>query len=106
MNAIIKTLKRDGAFRRHYHAESGYGIGEKNALEGLAPIGFFLDTLGLRIISPIKVAIVGFNPFPWPVTVKYRGLTVLRQKDKTNIIFPGGQTVTVTDPDPQVIVLA
>jgi hypothetical protein len=106
MNAIIKTLKRDGAFRRHYHAESGYGIGEKNALEGLAPIGFFLDTLGVRIISPIKVAIVGFNPFPWPVTVKYRGLTVLRQKDKTNIIFPGGQTVTVTDPDPQVIVLA
>jgi hypothetical protein len=37
------------------------------------------------------------NPYPWPVTVKYRGLTVLRQKEKTVVIFPDGQTVTVSD---------
>ena len=31
------------------------------------------------------------------MTVKYRGLTVLRQKDHSMIIFPDGQTTNVED---------
>jgi hypothetical protein len=59
----------------------------------------------VRLISPRRVALAGNNPFPWPVTVKYRGLTILRQKDKTIVIFPDNQTVTVTDPEPRLVSL-
>jgi hypothetical protein len=95
MKAVIQTVKRDRAFRRYYNAETGYGQGEANALAGLAPLGLFLEVLGVRILSPNSVALSGLNPFPWPVTVKYRGLTVLRQKKKTMVIFPDGQNITV-----------
>jgi len=105
IDTIIQTLKREAAFRRMYRVESGQGQGERDALTGLAPLGFFLNTLGIRLISPHRVAVAGFNPFPWPITVKYRGLTVLKQKDKTTVIFPDGQTVNVEDPAPQIIAL-
>jgi hypothetical protein len=98
MSAIITTLKQDGAFRRSYSAEKGEGAGERDILAGLAPVGLFLEALGVRIIHSHKVQLSGFNPYPWPVTVKYRGLTVFRQKDKSVVIFPDGQAAEVTDP--------
>jgi hypothetical protein len=97
MRAVIQNLKTEAAFRRYYHAETGQGLGERNALHGLAPLGLFLRILGVQLISPQRVILSGFNPYPWPVTVKYRGLTVLRQKEKTVVIFPDGQTVSVSD---------
>jgi len=106
MKAIIKSLKQENIFRRYYHAETGQGAGERNALDGLAPIGLFLQTLGVELLSSQKVKLRGFNPFPWPVTVKYRGLTVLRQSDKTMVIFPNGQTVSIDNDDqPRVVSL-
>lgn len=103
MAGVIKNLKQDGALRRSFNADSGIGIGERSALGGLAPLGLFLEVLGVRLISPHSVHLTGFNPYPWPVTVKYRGLTVLRQKDKSVVIFPDGQTLEVTDPEPKII---
>ena len=100
---IVINLKNDKSFRQYYHADSGEGIGERGALSGLAPLGFFLETLGVRLISSHKVALTGYNPFPWPVTVKYRGLSILRQKEKTTVTFPDGQIVNVSDPDPQIV---
>ncbi len=105
MNAITSNLKQERAFRRYYHADNGQGAGERNALHGLAPVGLFLDALGVRLISSWRVALTGSNPFPWPVTVKYRGLTVLRQKEKTMVIFPDGQTTVVENPDPCIVSL-
>ena len=98
-------MKSEAAFHQFYHAQSGQGLGEHNSLGGLAPFSLFLQTLGLRLISPQRVALAGFNPFPWPVTVKYRGMTVLCQKEKTVVIFPNGQTVVVDDPAPKTITL-
>ncbi len=97
MRAVIQNLKAEAAFRRYYHVETGQGLGERNALQGLAPLGLFLEILGVRLISAQRVILEGLNPYPWPVTVKYRGLTILRQKEKTVVIFPDGQTVTVND---------
>jgi len=96
MHSILQNLKPAGAFRRSYHALNGEGSGERNILHGLAPLGLFLEALGLRLISSHKVFLWGFNPFPWPITVKYRGLTILRQRDKTTVIFPDGQTTEVS----------
>jgi hypothetical protein len=105
MSGIVQNLKLENAFRRYYHAETGMGVGERNALQGLAPLGLFLEALGVRLISPQKVELSGFNPFPWPITVKYRGLTILRLKDKSTVIFPDGQAISVDDPAPHVVAL-
>jgi hypothetical protein len=103
MSAIIQNLKRSQAFYRNYHAETGAGMGERNALHGLAPVGLFLRTLGVEILSPLRVRLSGENPFPWPVTVKYRGLTVTRHIGQTEILFPNGQSMTCDDPTDAVI---
>jgi hypothetical protein len=63
----------------------------------------FLDTLGVRIESPQRVVLSGKNPFPWPVTVKYRGLTITRQTNQTVVIFPDQQTIKLDDPTDAVI---
>ncbi|MBL7161204.1 MAG: hypothetical protein ISS57_01255 [Anaerolineales bacterium] len=105
MTAIISNLKKHQAFAHSYNVETGAGVGERNALQGLAPLSLFLETLGVRLISPSKVALEGHNPFPWPVTIKYRGLTILREDKKTRVTFPGGQTAVVKNPDPHIVEL-
>jgi hypothetical protein len=106
MEAIIQNLKRQHAFYRVYHSESGAGMGERNHVVGLAPTGLFLETLGVQIESPKRVILSGINPFPWPVTVKYRGLTVTRSAHQTNVFFPDSQTVTLDDPTDAVVSIA
>ena len=103
MSAVIQNLKRSQAFYRNYHAETGAGLGERNTLQGLAPIGLFLAALGVEIQSPTRVILTGENLFPWPVTVKYKGLTVTRLMGQTEITFPNGQPVTLTDPNNAVV---
>jgi hypothetical protein len=112
MAAVIQNLKQEHAFAHAYHATSGAGSGERNPVQGLAPLGLFLDTLGVQIESPrgspgvstgLQVVLSGKNPFPWPVTVKYRGLTITRQADQSVIVFPNGQTVTLEDPTDAVV---
>jgi len=105
MAGVTQSLKSEAAFHQYYHARSGQGLGEHNSLSGLAPLSLFLQTLGVRLISRQRVALAGFNPFPWPVTVKYRGMTVLCQKEKTVVIFPNGQTAVVDDPAPRTVTL-
>jgi hypothetical protein len=105
MNAISESIDFAGSFRRVYNSETGKGSGDADALWGLAPLGLFLKTLGVQIFSPWKIHLSGTNPFPWPVTVKFRGMTILRSHEKTQIIFPDGQTVMVTDPEPCLISL-
>ncbi len=106
MKAIIQSLKEKQSFQQYYDAKTGQGAGERNAISGLAPLGLFLETLGVRFISSRKVHLVGYNPFPWPVTVRYLGVSILRDKHNTTITFPDGQSVVVDDPSPQYVFLA
>jgi hypothetical protein len=103
MATVIQNLKKQHAFFRAYNSETGAGIGERNPVQGLAPVGLFLETLGVEIQSPRRVTLTGKNPFPWPVTVKYRGLTVTRQAEQTVVIFPDGRTITLNDPTEAVV---
>ena len=105
MTGIIKNLKQNRAFYARYHAEKGTGIGERNALSGLAPVGLFLSALGVEIISATKVKLEGENPFPWDVTVGYKGLKVIRGTKKTEVVFANGKSVTVTGAEPTVVEL-
>ena len=103
MEAVVLNLKHKHSFYRAYSAANGEGIGERGALLGLAPLGLFLQVLGVQIISQYQVKIIAPNPFPWPVTVKYKGLTVIQHKKKAMIIFPDGQSITVRNDKPQLV---
>ncbi len=103
MDAIVLNLKKTGAFRKHYHAVTGDGIGERDAVLGLPPLDLFLNTLGVRIDSIWRVGLRGRNPFPWGVTVKFRGLVIHRGPELTEITFPNGETVVVSHTEPCVV---
>jgi hypothetical protein len=103
MDAIVANLKHKHSFYSSYLATDGQGLGERNSLMGLAPLGLFLRAAGIQIINPYRVEITASNPFPWPVTVKYKGLTVIQQKKKAMIIFPDGQSITVRNDKPQLV---
>ncbi len=98
MAAIIQNLQQRRAFYQMYHAGSGAGMGERGHLAGLAPLGLFLETLGVRFVSPLRVMLQGKNPFPWPVVVQYRGTRVIRYRDETVVDFVNGRRVTLQDP--------
>ncbi len=100
MNAVIQNLKQNRSFYQRYHAEKGTGIGERNSIQGFAPLGLFMQTLGVTILSQRKVRLEGKNLFPWPVTVKYKGLTVVRGLEQTVITFPNGESVIVKEETP------
>lgn len=95
MNAVIHSLKTTGGFYESYHATDGQGIGERNSILGLAPVGLFLQALGIQWIQRNKAIIHGINPFPWPVTVKYRGIEITRRVSETILKYPGGKTVSI-----------
>ncbi len=103
MKAVLASIKQDLAFHQYYQADTGKPVGTANYLTGLIPDRTFLMVAGLKIYSPQRVEILGSNPFPWPVTVKYRGLTVVHQEKKTLVIFPDGQNITVDNRQPQVV---
>lgn len=103
MSAVVKNLKEKSAFYQRYHAETGAPIGERNALTGLAPLGLFLQTLGVTILSATRVRLEGKNPFQWPVTLRYRGLAVIRGLDSTEVVFANGKSVIVADPKPCIV---
>ena len=105
MNAVILSLKQTHCFHQRYHAETGAGIGERNSLSGFAPVGLFLRCLGVTILSAEAVRLEGKNLFPWPVTLSYKGLVIVRGMEETTITFPNGATTTVSDPAPTVVSL-
>lgn len=99
MSAVIQSLKQNHAFYERYHAETGSGLGERGALTGFAPVGLFLQTLGVSVLSRTRVRLEGKNPFSWPVTIFYRGLKLVRGLEETEVVFPNGQTSIVSDPE-------
>jgi len=105
MTAIVQNLQHSRAFHARYHAEKGTGLGERNALYGLAPVDLFLRVLGVEFLSNRRVRLEGINPFPWDVTVQFKGLKVIRGQQKTEVVFANGKSVIVEDIEPVVVSL-
>lgn len=92
MRAVTTALKTTHAFSQYYDAATGRPYGDSNSLFGLAPVGLFLSSLGIERFAPKEIIVRGINPYPWPITVQYRGVTVLRQGDETSVTFPNGKS--------------
>jgi len=95
MKSLSKGSHKNITLNRTYQNKADILFGAQNSLPTLIPQGLFLRILGLEIINPYTVEISGYNPFPWPVTVKYQGLIVIKQEKQSIIRFPDGQTHTV-----------
>ena len=93
MQLSVLSLKHHHAFFESYDPHTGNPIGYRNAVNGLIPITFFLDLLGVKIYSPKKVRISGESPFPWPVSIQFCGLEIHRDGRNTKLTLPNGQTI-------------
>lgn len=105
MEAVTASLKNHSAFRQYYHTRTGVAAGERGHLHGLAPLGLFLNTLGIRYIGQKEIILDGFNPFSSPIIVQYRKIKIICHPDKTEIVFQGGQKVTVDRPGSHRVIL-
>ncbi len=103
INPIIQNLRNESCFRRNYNCQTGAGRGEKDHLQGIVPVNLFVEILGIKIFSPRRILIEGFSPFPWPVTINFKGLSITRNSDHTTIKFPDEQVITINDPKPRIL---
>ncbi|MCL4559362.1 MAG: hypothetical protein M1281_01950 [Chloroflexi bacterium] len=103
MKALVQSYRLDGCLRRAYDAETGAGLGERDILCGLAPVGLFLDALGVHLNSAWQVFLSEKSPLPGPVTVKYQGLTLIRRAEQTQVTFADGQTILVPNTGPHLV---
>ena len=104
MAAVVHSLKTDKAFREKYNSDTLAGLGERDPICGLAPVTLFLHVLGVRLIHPHKVQVARRNPFSWPVTIRWLGLSVyLEPGGPITVTFPDGQSMQVSGDKPQEI---
>jgi hypothetical protein len=106
MSAILPVLRETGAFRAAYSGSNGMPRGEWNTVSALAPLGLFLKIVGIRQIGKNEVILDGINPFPWPVTVKYQGMTITCHAQDVVVSFSTGHTITVDGSGPHRVSLA
>lgn len=98
MDTVVIELKRAQGFRQGYNAHNGKGMGDRGHLHGLAPLGLFLQTLGIQLIDPKLIILDGLSPLHRTITVQYRKVYLTCYPDRTEIQFPGGQQVTIDRP--------
>jgi len=96
MAACVNSLRTHNHFHAYYHPDSLEGLGPKGHVGGLAPLGLFLEALGVRLVNGRQVEVHGRNWFAWPVTVRWRGLAVHRPTDgPTQVELADGSQVEV-----------
>ncbi len=103
MTGMVHALKNDQAFREAYNADVLEGLGDRDYIWGVAPVALFMRAVGVRFIGPRRVWVAGHNPFPWPVTVRWKGVMVTKAGEAAVITFPTGKQVVITDPAPQFV---
>jgi hypothetical protein len=103
MRAAIASLRKDNASREAYHADTAEGTGERGHISGTSPLGLMLYVLGVRLITPHKVALRGRNPFPWPLTLRWRGLEITWTENQARVRFPDGGEMMVAGSTIQIV---
>jgi len=105
MEAVKKNFFKYFDFQESHHTETADPSGETGHLRGYAPRRLFLESLGVQYIHTDHFIIRGHNPFPWPVTIRYKGATLTRHETDTVITFSTGQTITISGQEPREIIL-
>ncbi|MFQ5943412.1 MAG: hypothetical protein ACE5JF_07655 [Anaerolineales bacterium] len=103
MKACIHSLREDRAFREAYYPDQPGGQGKLGHSSGVAPLSLFLHVLGVRLISPYKIALRGHNAFSWPVHLSWRGVRIEWNEEEAIVEFPDGGQVKVQGKSVQIV---
>jgi hypothetical protein len=90
MRTLALSLRTDRSFRAGYAPVLGGGSGPRNSLQGIFPVGLFLAALGVHPVSASRVWVGGRSIFPFAVTIRYKGMTLIRMEDALQVEFPSG----------------
>ena len=90
MRTLADVLRADRSFRSCYDPERSSGWGHRNSLQGIFPVGLFLAALGVHPVSARGLWAGGRSIFPFPVTVRWRGMTIRREGDALQVEFASG----------------
>lgn len=90
MQTLAHSLRTDRSFRACYGPVPGGESGPRNCLQGIFPVGLFLAALGVHPVSSGRVWVGGRSIFPFPVTIRYKGMTLTRVEDSLQVEFPSG----------------
>jgi hypothetical protein len=96
MDACAASLTTEQGFREIYHPDQPQSVGHLGHLAGIAPVGLFLETLGIKFLSPSKMMLRGDNPFGETITVRWRGIEVLASADHKDVRFQGGESTQIS----------
>jgi hypothetical protein len=102
LDAQVRALRRDRAFREAYNSETGDGLGDLDELAGIVPLQLVMQLIGLRVIDSRKVWAGGLFALPNPVKVTQFGVEVSRSATGTTVRFLSGHVAEV-GPEWQVI---
>jgi hypothetical protein len=103
MGTIIQGLKDFDGFYPYYSSQNGQPAGTKNSVTGLPPIRLFLEIGGIKLFTPNRLATWGVNPFPWPISLQWQGLSLTKDGSNTQVIFPNGAQYTHNGTKPVLI---
>jgi hypothetical protein len=101
MDGIVAGVRSDKCFHEAYNADASQGLGERHDLAGAAPVHSLLRILGIQLITPTRLRLEGGLPFDRPITVRWRGLEVRRESDRTRVTFPDGQVIQFDGEEPR-----
>ncbi len=101
MDGIVAGARLEKCFHEAYNADAPQGLGERHDVAGAAPVHALLRVLGLQLTSPTRLRLEGAFPFDRPITVRWRGLEVRRERDRTRVTFPDGQRVELDGEEPR-----
>ena len=103
MAAVVATLRLEKTTCQAHNPDTGAGLGERGHPAGAAPLSLFLHVLGVRFLDTQRLWLRGRNPFPWPVTLRWKGLVVRRLEAHTLVTFADGQQVRIDTAQPQIV---
>jgi hypothetical protein len=95
MEAQVRALRHDRAFRSGYNSETGDGLGDIDDAQGIMPLALFMRLAGVRVLSERRVWAGGVFVLSKPVTVRQLGVEVVRSATGTRVTFPSGRRVEV-----------
>lgn len=98
MQAAVQTLKQERGFRQFYRGADGQGLGERDHLWGIPPVGLLLAAAGLEKFTPQEAILRGFNPFPWPITVQWRRVRITLERTRSVVQLPGRPPLILEGP--------
>jgi len=90
MRGTIQVLKQEHSFYDGYSSQNALPLGKSNGVIGLLPLHTFLELAGIRLLAPERVQLTGDFPFPWRLSLRYRGLEVVREGKNTTVTLPDG----------------